>query len=117
MNFSALGTSTSNSYVDTAAVIGTAYYYTVQSVNISGSSPSSPVVGPLVPAPTGEMSLASLRLASQQKADRINSQFVTTQEWNTFINLAMNELYDLLITTYEDYFMAPRIQFIAPGNT
>jgi uncharacterized protein YqcC (DUF446 family) len=28
----------------------------------------------------------------------------------------MYELYDLLITAYEDYFMAPKIHFVSPGN-
>ncbi len=103
-------------YIDTSALIGVAYWYQMHANN-GTFSPFTPTIGPFIPAPTGEMALATLRLASQQKADRINSQFVTTQEWNTFINLAMNELYDLLITAYEDYFMAPRIQFVASGNT
>jgi hypothetical protein len=38
-------------------------------------------------------------------------------EWNTYINLAMFELYDLLITTYEDLYVAPPIQFVADGVT
>lgn len=79
-------------------------------------SPPSVPTPALIPAPIGEMALGSLRQAAQQKADRLGSQFVTTQEWNTFINLAMNELYDLLITSYEDYFIAPRAQFLASGT-
>jgi hypothetical protein len=115
VNYTVLATPSANNYLDQAVTIGVQYFYQVASVNGSGTSGYCTPLS-IIPAPTGEMSLGSLRLAAQQKADRINSQFVTTQEWNTFINLAMNELYDLLITVYEDYFMAPRVQFTAPGN-
>ncbi len=57
----------------------------------------------MVAAMPGEMSLGELRLRSQQTADRVDSAFVTNSEWNAFIRLAMYELYDLLITTYEDF--------------
>ncbi len=46
----------------------------------------------------------------------MNSQFVTTAEWNSYINLAMYELYDLLVTEFEDYFMAAPVQFVANGS-
>jgi hypothetical protein len=116
VNFTLLTSILGNTYTDHTVSIGTAYWYQISSAGII-DSPNSNSIGPLIPAPTGEMALGSLRLASQQKADRINSNFITTPEWNTFINLAMNELYDVLITVYEDYFMAPRIQFIATGAT
>ena len=60
-----------------------------------------------IPVPTGEMALSQIRLQAQQRADRVNSKFLTTQEWNTNINKAMFELYDLLITVFEDYYMVP----------
>lgn len=69
------------------------------------------------PAPTGEMTLSQIRLQAQQRADRVNSNFVSTSEWSTYINQAMFELYDLLITVYEDYFTAPPIQFVSDGVT
>ncbi len=115
--YSLLDTSAVPHYLDTSAAIATSYSYYVTAVNASGEGLPSSMVGPLIPAPTGEMALATLRLAAQQKADRpASSQFVTLPEWNTFINLAMKELYDILITVYEDYFIAPRVQFVAPGN-
>ena len=58
----------------------------------------------MVAAPPAEMSLGELRLRSQQTADRVGSQFVVNSEWNAFIRLAMYELYDILMTSYEDYF-------------
>jgi hypothetical protein len=63
------------------------------------------------------MSLSAIRLSSKQRADRVNSQFVTDSEWNGYINKAMFELYDLLVTMYEDYFLATPVQFTADGST
>lgn len=121
VNFSTLDTSSVNNYLDIAIVSGTLYYYQVASVNSSGiSSYATPGNGnavALAPAPNAEMSLLSLRFACQQKADKVNSNFVTTPEWNTFIDLALYELYDLLITTYEDYNVATPIQWLSDGTT
>lgn len=120
VNYTTLDTTVLPKYLDTAVSIGVEYFYQVASINDSGTSV---YLGPqllpysVIPAPVAEMSLASLRLASQQKADRIDSNFVTNQEWNTFIGLAMYELYDLLITTYEDYYLAPLAQFTTDGST
>ncbi len=110
------GSPLATSYLDSAVTLGTTYWYQVAALIGSNSSPyTSPQS--IVPAPQGEYSLGAIRLASQQTADRVNSNFVTVPEWNSFINLAMYELYDLLITVYEDYFMAPPIQFNTDGAT
>jgi hypothetical protein len=109
------GSPLATSYLDTAVTVGTQYWYRVRSVNVDGNSPyTQPQT--VVPAPTAEKSLGAIRLESQQKADRVNSKFVTKPEWNTFINLAMYELYDLLITVYEDYNVAQPIQFTTNGS-
>lgn len=116
VNFTDYATATAFSYVDTAVSIGVQYWYQVASVNGSGTGIYSSI-GTAIPAPTNEMSLLQLRTTSQQKADRVNSNFVTNPEWNTFINLAMDELYDILVTVYEDYFLAPLAQFTTNGST
>lgn len=105
-----------NNYLDTAATVGTLYYYQVQAVNASGSSPFANPQS-VVPTPSGEMSLGQIRLLAQQRADRVNSNFLKLPEWNSNINQSLFELYDLLITTYEDYFLAPVVEFIADGTT
>jgi hypothetical protein len=110
------GSPLATQYVDTAVVANTAYWYQVAAANGSGTSPFTAPQS-ITPAPTGEQSLGALRLAAQQRADRVNSQFVTTSEWNLYIRQAMYELYDLLVTTYEDYFLAQPIQFAADGVT
>ncbi len=115
VNYSVLASPVGNSYPDTAVVIGTQYFYQVASTNTDGTSPYTAPQS-LVPSPTAEMSLGELRTRAQQRADRLNSQFVTMPEWNFFINQAMFELYDLLVTTYEDYFIAPAATFQVVGN-
>lgn len=96
--------------------LGTQYFYKVASVNGDGTSPYTAAQS-VVPSPTAEMSLGELRTRCQQRADRLNSNFVTLPEWNFFINQAMFELYDLLVTTYEDYFIATPALFSVTGNT
>lgn len=105
-----------NFYNDTSGVIGTTYYYQVASTNISGNSAytTAQITVPVLP---GQNTLGSLRLQAQQRADRVNSSFVTLPEWNSYINQSYYELYDLLITVYEDYYVAPRVLFNFTGNT
>lgn len=111
------GSPLATSYLDTAVTTGIAYWYIVAASNSSGVS-SYTTSQSNVPVPTGEMCLSQIRLASKQMADRVNSNFVTDPEWNSFINRASFELYDLLITEYEDYFLAPvPAQFPADGTT
>lgn len=110
------GSPLATSYLDTTVSLGTQYWYKVSALQGTDQSqytqPKSDI-----PTPTGEMTLSQIRLAAQQRADRVNSNFVTMTEWNSFINRAMFELYDLLVTTYEDYYLATPIQFVANGAT
>lgn len=102
-------------YLDSLPGVGIMYYYQVAATNSSGTSTYSSVAQ-MVAAPPSEMSLYELRLRSQQTADRVNSQFVVNSEWNSFLRLAMYELYDLLITSYEDLF-AQQYVFINTNGT
>jgi len=116
VNFTNLAAPVVNQYIDALPGVGIKYYYQVAGVNGSGTSPYSSVVS-MVAAPAGEMSLGELRLRSQQTADRVGSEFVGTAEWNSFIRLAMYELYDLLITAYEDYNIAPYVYINTNSTT
>jgi fibronectin type 3 domain-containing protein len=102
VNFTNLAVSTGNQYVDMfpSVTVGVQYYYQVAGVNINGTSVYSSIVS-MVAAPPSEMSLGELRLRCQQTADRVGSQFVINSEWNEFIRIAMYELYDILMTSYE----------------
>ena len=90
-------------YVDSLPPLGAMYYYQVAGTNGSGPGAYS-AIAQMAPAPPAEMSLFELRLRSQETADRVNSQFVITPEWNSFIRLSNYELYDLILTSYEDNF-------------
>lgn len=102
-------------YIDELPGIGIMYWYQVAGVNGTGTGPYSSVAQ-MVAAPPAEMSLFELRLRSQQTADRVASDFVTVSEWNAFLRLACYELYDLLITSYEDLY-ADKYVFINTNGT
>jgi fibronectin type 3 domain-containing protein len=116
VNFTSLSTPSTNSYLDTAVVVGTNYYYQVASMNASGTSPYTSAQS-IVPTYSAQMTLGQIRLMAQQRADRVNSQFVTFTEWNTYINQSYFELYDLLITVYEDYYVQPPFTYVTDGIT
>lgn len=66
---------------------------------------------------TGQIALGVVRIQAQQKADMLNSQFLSVVEWNAMISSSYKELYDLLVTTYgENYFVAPAWNFTQTGN-
>lgn len=108
------GSPLATSYLDTTVTLATTYWYQVTASN--GTTASIPTQSlSAIATPNGELALAQIRLMAQQRADRVNSQFVTTSEWNGYINQAMFELYDLIVAVYEDYFLAPPIEFVSNG--
>ena len=124
VNFTTLANPTTALYLDTAVTPGTIYnggtqyWYQVASVNGSGTSTyTTPTPTSIVPVNAGMMSLQQLRLMSQQKSDRVNSNFVTLPEWNSYINLAADELYDLITTVFDDYNMYQPVYFTTSGQT
>lgn len=102
--FALLASPTALYYLDETATVGTQYWYTVLAINADGSSAVSNSQS-IVPTNTADLSLGQLRLMSQQRADRVGSNFVTMPEWNSYINQSYFELYDLLVDAYEDYFV------------
>lgn len=115
VSYTTLASPTANEYLDTAVTINTRYYYQVAAVNGSGTGPYTTAQS-VVPTLPGKTSLGALRLQAQQRADRVNSGFLTLPEWNLNINQSYAELYDLLITAYEDYYVAPRLTFTTSGT-
>lgn len=64
------------------------------------------------------MTLEELRTAARQRADMINSDFVTDAEFNQYINLSYFELYDILVQKYgSDYFVAAPYAFSTVADT
>lgn len=109
ITYSSLGTAVGNSYVDSAVSVGTTYYYQIGSTNTDGTSayaPSFPTnITPCLP---GQINLGYIRYLAQLRADKLNSQYLTLDEWNSNINQSMFELADILVTKFgDDYFLAP----------
>lgn len=115
VSFSEIAAPAVNKYLDDTVTEDTLYYYQVQARSSDGTSVASPAQQ-VIPTLTSELSLGQLRLMSQQRADRVNSNFVTLPEWNTYINQSYFELYDLLVTLYEDYFVAEPAIFQTNGT-
>lgn len=61
--------------------------------------------------------LSELRTLAQQYADMVNNDFVTTSEWNTYINLGYFKLYNLLVEKYGDDYFATNTTFTTDGTT
>jgi hypothetical protein len=60
--------------------------------------------------------LADLRLASQQRADRVNAVTISTAEWNAYINASNGELYGTICSTYQDYNVKSQNFTLAGGS-
>lgn len=116
INYTTIATPNSYQYLDTTVLVGVQYFYQIAAVGVGGTSPYTIPQG-VVPVISGQLSLGALRLMAQQRADRVNSQFVTLPEWNTFINQAAFELYDILVTAFEDYYVAQPAYFTTDGST
>lgn len=119
INFTNLATVTATAtpqYVDSFPGVGIAYWYQIAGINISGTGAYSSSIY-MIASPPGEMSLYELRNRSKQTADRVNSKFVTDEEWNEMIRLSLYELYDIQITAYEDFNIAPPVFINTNGTT
>lgn len=119
VNYSVVGTPAVNKYIDTAVLIGVDYYYQVASISSGGMSPyAGPAQGQMsvVPCLPGQSNLGFLRYRSKLAADKLNSNFLTLDEWNININQSTFELFDILITKYgDDFFLASPYTFETTG--
>jgi len=104
-------------YYDSNANVGTQYFYKIQSASSAGvSNFTDPYT--ITPVDWGQASLGQLRMAAQQRADQDNSNFVPTEEWNSYINNSYTELYDLLVAVYGDeYFVRNDYTFTTDGRS
>lgn len=123
VNYTDLATPILNSYLDTSVALGTRYFYQVASTSDFSTysnynrEQANGLPAMEIPTTSGQMSLYAIRLASQQMCDKVNSNFVSMPEWNKFINLAADELYDLITTVYEDYQMYQPVYFTTNGTS
>jgi len=59
--------------------------------------------------------LANLITGVRRRADMVGSTFVSDAEIVDYINVAMAEIHDILITKYEDYYVSSQ-QYTLPGS-
>lgn len=60
--------------------------------------------------------LAQLRLRAQEESDNVNSSFVGTSEWLSYINASYSELYGLLVQAYgNNYYVASPYSITTDG--
>jgi len=104
-----VGTPTVPAYLDSSVTVGLEYYYQVAALNgveVSAYTASYPEL--ITPCLPGQINLGYIRYQAQLRADKLNSEYLTKDEWNVNINNSIGELYDILTTKYgDDYFMAP----------
>lgn len=122
VNYTTLASPVLNEYLDAAVTVGTKYFYQIASVNSDGTSnynqmQDNGLQAMEIPSVSGTMSLYAIRLAAQEMSDRVNGTFVSLSEWNKFINLAADELYDLVTTVYEDYQLYQPVYFTTNGSS
>jgi hypothetical protein len=103
-------------YLDSLPGLGIMYYYQVLAFNGSGNSPASTIVQ-MVAAPPAEMSLYELKLNARQTADRVESGFISEDELGRMARLSVYELYDLLVTSYEDWYAQSQAYISTNGTT
>ena len=63
-----------------------------------------------------KMNLQQLRVASRQRADMVNSTFITDDELSSYINASYFELYDLLVQKYGNDYYVTQYSFSLVGN-
>lgn len=116
LNFSVLTSINQNAYYDSSASTGQIYFYSVRANGNSGQGAQCQSIQISV-ANKGQTTLGAVRLAAQQRADMINNDFVTKQEWNDYINHSYTELYDILVQVYaDDYYLAAPLSFVTDGR-
>lgn len=109
LSFSVVSSINQNAFYDNSASTGIIYFYSVRANGNSGQSGQTQSLQISI-APQGQTTLGAVRLAAQQRADMINNNFVTLQEWNDYINHSYAELYDILVQIYaDDYFMTASV--------
>jgi len=65
----------------------------------------------------GTVTLSSLRDQVRQRADMERSNFVTNDELDVYINNSFKEMYDIIVSRFEDYYTVKTLFTISEGNT
>lgn len=66
----------------------------------------------------GVVTLEEIRTELRQRIDRVNSEFFTDEELNSYISGSYKELYDILIQKFgDDYYVAQPYEFTTDGTS
>jgi len=66
---------------------------------------------------TDYVALNDLRLKARQRSDQVNSQFVTDSELDGYVNNSYSELYDIIVSRYDDdYFLTSYALTVSSGT-
>lgn len=115
INYSQIATVQNTQYYDVPPSTSL-FYYQIQAANQNGVS-NATAFQVITPVQYGQASLGQVRLAAQQRADMVNNDFVSKQEWNSYISKSYAELYDILVQVYADeYEVAAPYQFTSDGR-
>lgn len=120
VTFTSIGTTSSLTYNDSSGSSGLIYYYQVQASQVIAmiltySLPTVSLAGQKLKP--GQTTLGNLRLEAQQRINKENSLFYTTQEWNSMLSNSYKELYDILIQKFgDDYFLANPYSYTTTGQ-
>lgn len=113
--FAELAETVSLEYFDDTAVVGTIYYYYVQASTGPDSSPPTYSLSGQALNP-GQTTVGNIRLECQQRTDRVNSDNISNQEWNSMISQSYKELYDILIQKFgDDYYVQIPYSYTTTG--
>jgi len=117
-NFTTVASPITTSYLDAAVTVGTTYFYQVGATSTSGTSPyTASYPANITPCLPGQINLGYIRYIAQLRSDKLNSEYLTTDEWNSNINQSIYELYDIMVSKFGDnYFFAPPLQIPLSGQ-
>lgn len=63
------------------------------------------------------VTLTQLKQRCRERADVVNSSFITDAELLSHINSSYAELYDILVSSYQDYYVSSSTASVTTGNT
>ena len=58
----------------------------------------------------------SIREQARLRSDMVHSNFVSESELKLYVNSSVKELYDLLVSTYDDYYIKAPLEFTVTGT-
>lgn len=61
------------------------------------------------------LTLAEIRTQARQRSDMEFSQFITDEELTSYVNASIAELYDILVSRFEDYYILDTTETVASG--